>query len=95
MGKTGTTNDFKDALFVGSTYGLDGITVAVRVGFDDNRSLGSREAGGRVALPIFRELMLNLYTGDLVGRPPAFPAGMELSITRYLESLAPAVPTGD
>ena len=29
MGKTGTTNEFRDALFVGSTYGLDGITVAV------------------------------------------------------------------
>jgi penicillin-binding protein 1A len=39
MGKTGTTNDFKDAIFVGSTYGPDGITVAVRIGFDDNRSL--------------------------------------------------------
>src|SRR5690606_2565581 len=41
MGKTGTTNDFRDALFVGSTYGPDGITVAVRIGFDDNRSLGA------------------------------------------------------
>src|SRR6202022_3625290 len=48
MGKTGTTNEFKDALFVGSTYGADGITVAVRIGFDDNRSLGSGETGGRV-----------------------------------------------
>ena len=43
MGKTGTTNEFRDALFVGSTYGLDGITVAVRIGFDDNR----RSARGR------------------------------------------------
>jgi len=32
MGKTGTTNEFRDALFVGSTYGLEGITVAVRIG---------------------------------------------------------------
>jgi len=29
MGKTGTTSDFRDALFVGSTYGPQGITVAV------------------------------------------------------------------
>jgi membrane carboxypeptidase/penicillin-binding protein len=43
MGKTGTTSDFRDALFVRSTYGLQGITVAVRIGgFDDNRALGRR-----------------------------------------------------
>lgn len=28
MGKTGTTNEFRDALFIGSTYGAEGITVA-------------------------------------------------------------------
>src|SRR5204862_166622 len=31
MGKTGTTSEFRDALFVGSTYGVGGITVAVRI----------------------------------------------------------------
>jgi membrane carboxypeptidase/penicillin-binding protein len=46
MGKTGTTSDFRDALFVGSTYGPGGITVAVRIGFDDNRALGKKETGG-------------------------------------------------
>jgi penicillin-binding protein 1A len=61
MGKTGTTNEFRDALFMGSTYGLDGITVAVRIGFDDNRSLGPNETGGRVALPVFQEVMLKVY----------------------------------
>ena len=65
MGKTGTTNDFRDALFVGSTYGPQGITVAVRIGFDDNRSLGARETGGRAALPIFREIMLRVYKASL------------------------------
>src|ERR1700676_4355946 len=34
MGKTGTTNEFRDALFVGSTYGPAGITIAVRIGFE-------------------------------------------------------------
>jgi penicillin-binding protein 1A len=91
MGKTGTTSDFRDALFVGSTYGLDGITVAVRIGFDDNRSLGAGETGGRVALPVFQELMLAVYRGGLVGRPPAFPDQMEERITRYLEDDAPAL----
>jgi penicillin-binding protein 1A len=84
MGKTGTTNDFRDALFVGSTYGVDGITVAVRIGFDDNRSLGPKETGGRVALPVFRELMLNIYHDRIVGPAPAFPSRMEQRITDYL-----------
>jgi penicillin-binding protein 1A len=84
MGKTGTTNEFRDALFVGSTYGIDGITVAVRIGFDDNRSLGAKETGGRVALPVFQELMLKVYRDGIVGPPPAFPDQMEQHISRYL-----------
>ena len=93
MGKTGTTNEFRDALFVGSTYGVDGITVAVRIGFDDNRSLGGKETGGRLALPVFQELMLGLYRDKIAGAVPAFPAPMEQRITRYLEgdSAAPVV----
>jgi penicillin-binding protein 1A len=95
MGKTGTTNEFRDALFVGSTYGIDGITVAVRIGFDDNRSLGPRETGGRVALPVFQEVMLKAYRDGLVGPVPAFPGPMEQRITQYLAGDAPAVDSGD
>jgi penicillin-binding protein 1A len=84
MGKTGTTNEFKDALFVGSTYGPEGITVAVRIGFDDNRSLGSGETGGRVALPVFREILLRVYGAKLVGPAPHFPAEMEQHISEFL-----------
>jgi penicillin-binding protein 1A len=84
MGKTGTTSDFRDALFVGSTYGLEGITLAVRIGFDDYRSLGNQETGGRVALPVFREAMLGIYGRRLVGPAPAFPVAMESRISRYL-----------
>jgi penicillin-binding protein 1A len=84
MGKTGTTNSYRDALFVGSTYGPDGITVAVRIGFDDNRSLGGMETGGRAALPVFREVMLNTYQAKLVGPVPSFPADMEKNIQTYL-----------
>jgi membrane carboxypeptidase/penicillin-binding protein len=86
MGKTGTTNQFRDALFVGSTYGPEGITVAVRIGFDDNRSLGSDETGARVALPVFREVMLKAYGEKLVGRAPRFPAEMEQHIDAFLEN---------
>jgi penicillin-binding protein 1A len=84
MGKTGTTNEFRDALFVGSTFGPEGITVAVRIGFDDNRSLGPKETGGRVALPVFKELMLRLYREKLVGPVPEFPPQMEQNINDYL-----------
>jgi penicillin-binding protein 1A len=85
MGKTGTTNNFRDALFIGSTYGPDGVTVAVRIGFDDNRSLGQKETGGKVALPVFREIMLNVYRQKLVGPVPNFPSDMEQRISIYLK----------
>lgn len=84
MGKTGTTSEFRDALFVGSTFGPEGITVAVRIGFDDNRSLGPRETGGRVALPVFKDFMLKVYREKLVGPVPRFPAQMEQNISDYL-----------
>jgi penicillin-binding protein 1A len=84
MGKTGTTSDFRDALFVGSTYGPQGITVAVRIGFDDNRELGDKETGGRAALPIFREIMLQAYAQKLVGPVPPFPREIEDRIDQYL-----------
>lgn len=97
MGKTGTTNGFRDALFVGSTYGGAGITVAVRIGFDDNRTLGAQETGGRVALPIFREIMLRVYQSQVVGPVPAFPWVIEEDIDGYLAAAATraavAVPT--
>jgi penicillin-binding protein 1A len=84
MGKTGTTNEFRDALFVGSTYGPEGITVAVRIGFDDNRSLGPKETGGRVALPVFREIMLRAYREKILGPVPQFPDQIEQNINNYL-----------
>jgi penicillin-binding protein 1A len=85
MGKTGTTNEFRDALFVGSTYGPEGITAAVRIGFDDNRSLGTKETGALVALPVFREIVLGAYGKKLVGPAPRFPAEMEQRIDVYLK----------
>jgi penicillin-binding protein 1A len=84
MGKTGTTSDFRDALFVGSTYGPEGLTVAVRIGFDDDSSLGDRETGARAALPVFRDLMGPIYAQGLAGSPPAFPSSIEEGIDAYL-----------
>jgi penicillin-binding protein 1A len=84
MGKTGTTNDFRDALFVGSTYGRGGLTVAVRIGFDDGRSLGESETGARAALPIFRDIVGQIYAQGLAGPPPQFPQSIEQGIDAYL-----------
>lgn len=53
-GKTGTTNEFTDAWFIGYTPNL---VVGVWVGFDDRKSLGDGEAGARSALPIWIEFM--------------------------------------
>jgi penicillin-binding protein 1A len=88
MGKTGTTSDYRDALFVGSTWGPEGLTVAVRIGFDDNRPLGTRETGGRAALPVFREIMLRAYTEELLGQAPRFPLEIETAIDEYLVAQA-------
>jgi membrane carboxypeptidase/penicillin-binding protein len=84
MAKTGTTSGFRDALFLGSTYGPEGITVAVRIGFDDNRALGEKETGARVGLPVFRAIMLRIYRDSLAGPVPRFPAGIETRIDAYL-----------
>jgi len=62
-GKTGTTQDYTDAWFVGFT---PQITAGVWVGFDDKQiSLGKRETGARAALPIWLEFM----QGALAGTP--------------------------
>jgi penicillin-binding protein 1A len=63
-GKTGTTQDYTDAWFVGFT---PQITAGVWVGFDDKQvSLGKRETGARAALPIWLEFMQGAVAGTPV-----------------------------
>lgn len=70
-GKTGTTNNYTDAWFMGFTPQL---TTGVWVGYDDKRvSLGKAETGSRAALPIWLEFM----QGALVGLPVADFRGVE------------------
>jgi penicillin-binding protein 1A len=60
-GKTGTTNDFTDAWYMGFTPQL---TTGVWVGFDDKqKSLGRSETGARAALPIWLEFMQGALAG--------------------------------
>jgi len=61
-GKTGTTNDFTDAWFVGFS---PSVTCGVWVGFDEKKSLGNKETGARAALPIWMDFMkVALAAGD-------------------------------
>ena len=53
-GKTGTTNDYRSAWFMGFSPHL---VVGVYIGFDDNRSLGNNETGSVAAVPIFVDFM--------------------------------------
>lgn len=68
-GKTGTTNDYRSAWFVG--FSPD-IIVGVFVGFDDNRSLGEGETGSTAAVPIFIDFMREALEGTPVRdfKPP-------------------------
>jgi penicillin-binding protein 1A len=60
-GKTGTTQDYTDAWFVGFT---PQITAGVWVGFDDKQvSLGKKETGARAALPIWLQFMQGAVAG--------------------------------
>ncbi|MCB1680302.1 MAG: penicillin-binding protein 1A [Rhodospirillales bacterium] len=53
-GKTGTTNESRDTWFIGFSPDL---AVGVFVGFDNPRSLGRREQGASVAVPVFKDFM--------------------------------------
>ncbi len=60
-GKTGTTQDYTDAWFIGFT---PQITTGVWVGYDDKQiSLGKKETGARAALPVWLEFMQNGLAG--------------------------------
>jgi penicillin-binding protein 1A len=71
-GKTGTSNDYKDAWFIGFTPEL---AVGVYVGFDTPRNMGRQATGGELAVPIF-----SAFVGKaLAGKPPTpfnMPGGM-------------------
>ncbi len=73
-GKTGTTNDYKDAWFVGFSPDL---AAGVYVGFDMPQTLGQGEAGGQVAAPIFADFMVDALK-DVPGIPFRVPSGIRL-----------------
>src|SRR5262249_12129708 len=85
-GKTGTTNDWRDAWFVGFWPDL---AAGVYIGFDDPDSLGDDETGGHIAAPIFRDFMIDALK-DAPATAFRTPPGMRL----YRVSAATGLPAG-
>ncbi len=73
-GKTGTTNNSKDAWFIGFSPDL---VVGVFVGFDEPRTLGKRETGSSTAAPIFGDFMEKALKGKPI-IPFRMPDGLQL-----------------
>ncbi len=73
-GKTGTTNDEKDAWFIGFSPDL---AVGVFIGFDTPTPMGKKETGGRVASPVFRDFM-KMALADQPAIPFRIPPGIQL-----------------
>jgi penicillin-binding protein 1A len=88
-GKTGTTNDYKDAWFIGFSPDL---VVGVWTGFDQPRDMGEGETGGRIAAPIFRDFM-RVALENTQPTPFRIPAGVRLVRVDYTTGLLPNAET--
>ncbi len=92
-GKTGTTNDFTDAWFVGFS---PSVTAGVWVGFDSRESLGPKEQGAKVALPIWMDFMQAAIEGkDDEQFPSANDERKVLNVTASPATGAPENPPSD
>ncbi len=74
-GKTGTTNEQRDAWFSGYN---DAVVTTVWVGFDSHEPLGRNEVGGRAALPIWIDYM-DVALAGVPDQPPEMPEGIAQS----------------
>ncbi len=88
-GKTGTTNNANDAWFIGFS---SEIVVGVFMGFDTPRSLGEKETGSSVALPVFIDFMKSYYK-DRKPAPFAIPSGIEMVRIDYQTGYLPTSDT--
>ncbi len=83
-GKTGTTNEYRDAWFEGFSPDL---AAGVYVGYDEPDSLGKDETGGHVAAPIFRDFMI-----DALKNTPAVDFRIPPGLRLYRVSAATGLP---
>jgi penicillin-binding protein 1A len=85
-GKTGTTNDSRDAWFAGYQHTL---TAIAWIGYDNPRSLGDKETGGGLALPVWIEYMAKALKGVPEYRMP-MPGGIVmLGDEPYFDNFTP------
>ena len=89
-GKTGTTNDFTDAWFVGFS---PTITAGVWIGFDEKKTLGEKESGGHAALPIWIDFMKSALMGKDPGQFQPAPGAPAIDASAKTDT--PDVAPGD
>ncbi|KIG08360.1 penicillin-binding protein 1A [Caballeronia concitans] len=85
-GKTGTTNDSRDAWFAGYQRSLVAIAW---IGYDNPRSLGDRETGGGLALPVWMEYMSRALQGVPEYKPMMPPDIKPLGGELYYDDMTP------
>ncbi|MDR5737338.1 MULTISPECIES: penicillin-binding protein 1A [unclassified Caballeronia] len=85
-GKTGTTNDSRDAWFAGYQRSLVAIAW---IGYDNPRSLGDRETGGGLALPVWMEYMGRALQGVPEYKPMMPPDVKSLGGELYYDDMTP------
>jgi penicillin-binding protein 1A len=84
-GKTGTTNDFTDAWFIGYT---PSIVAGAWIGFDEKVTLGDKETGGKAALPIWMDFIREIYKDK---PPEQFEIAPKATITAAPDAAPAAV----
>ncbi|MCC5991178.1 MAG: PBP1A family penicillin-binding protein [Rhodobacteraceae bacterium] len=90
-GKTGTTNEARDAWFVGYT---SNIVAGCYIGYDQPRPLGRGAGGGSLCGPVFNEFMLEAVKKYGGGRFRVPPGGYFINIDRHSGARLPADATG-
>jgi penicillin-binding protein 1A len=85
-GKTGTTNDSRDAWFAGYQHTL---TAIAWIGYDNPRSLGDKETGGGLALPVWIEYMASALKGVPDYKMPMPDGVTELGSELYFDDFTP------
>jgi penicillin-binding protein 1A len=90
-GKTGTTNEYRDAWYMGYT---PSVVTGAWVGFDDQQTLGNEGTGGKAALPIWLGYMQEAVKGYAVDEEFTPPSGIVLapmhwSTGKFIDSKSP------
>jgi penicillin-binding protein 1A len=82
-GKTGTTNDFTDAWFIGFSPST---TTGVWIGYDEKKSLGTKETGAHAALPIWMDFMKVALAGKDPGEFQPLPEIPQNPVAQKLDT---------